>query len=180
MKIFLVTGNPNKVRELQALFPAEIALSAKKLDVHEIQSLDLHEIIKHKLHEAYSIVNAPVLVEDVSAELEKLKGLPGPFIKFFEQRLGKSVLFDLGSEGDKAKIICSMGYYDGKNEIFADGILHGTVTNPKGDFGWGFDYVFIPDGHDKTFAEMGVEAKNQISHRRLAALKLVEKLQKIM
>src|SRR6266536_83882 len=108
MAIYLITGNPNKLRELQAIFPQSLGLVAKKLDLPEIQSLDLHEIVRRKLHDAYAQVKAPVIVEDVSAELEVLNGLPGPFMKFFEERMGKSALYDLSHEGARAKIICAM------------------------------------------------------------------------
>jgi inosine/xanthosine triphosphate pyrophosphatase family protein len=75
--ITLVTGNPHKLAELREVFPPTIELKSMKLDLDEIQTLDLHEIVRHKLHQAYEIVNSPVIIEDVSAELGALNGLPG-------------------------------------------------------------------------------------------------------
>jgi len=173
--IHVVTGNPNKLRELQAVFPPELDLTATKLDVDEIQSMNQHEIVHHKLRQAYEQIKQPVIVEDVSAELEKLKGLPGPFMKFFEQRLGKGALYELAGEG-RVKIVCCMGYFDGEKEIIVDGIIEGSIVSPRGEKGFGFDFVVVPDGYDKTFAELGLEVKNQISHRYNAATLLAEKL----
>jgi inosine triphosphate pyrophosphatase len=176
---FLITGNPNKLRELQAIFPASLELSSKRLDLEEIQSLDLHEIVRHKLRAAYAEIGQPVIVEDISAELEKLNGLPGPFIKFFGERLGNNALYLLAGEG-RVRIICTMGYYDGEREIIVDGILDGNVVAPRGEEGFGFDFVVEPEGYSQTFSEMGSEQKNKISHRAKAAQKLVDELKAII
>lgn len=173
--ITLVTGNKHKLSELQKVFPPSMQLISQKLELVEIQSLDLHEIVRHKLHQAYSLVKAPVIVEDVSAELEKLSGLPGPFVKFFEERLGKGSLYKLAGEG-KVKIICAMGYFDGATEHIVDGVLEGTIVAPRDGEGFGFDFVLIPDGYDKTMSELGLEVKNTISHRYKAATAMVSGL----
>lgn len=176
--ITLVTGNPHKLAELQTVFPPHLFLKSAKLDLEEIQSLDLHQIVRHKLHQAYASVESPVIIEDVSAELEILNGLPGPFIKFFEERLGNDALFKLGGE-TRAKIICSMGYFDGVHEYIVDGVLDGSIVAPRDDEGFGFDCVLIPDGYDQTLSEMGSDIKNTISHRRKAALLLANILTKL-
>lgn len=67
-EIVLVTGNPGKLRELQAIFPSDIGLSSKALDIVEIQG-ESHDIVSDKLERAYQQVGKPVIVEDVSAEL---------------------------------------------------------------------------------------------------------------
>ncbi len=173
--ITIVTGNPHKLAELQQVFSAEIPLSTTKLNLDEIQSLDLHEIVRHKLHQAYEAIHGPVIVEDVSAELDALNGLPGPFVKFFEERLGKGALFMLAGE-TRAKVICCMGYYDGTHELIVDGALDGRIVAARDGEGFGSDFVFIPDGYDKTMSELGLDTKNTISHRRKAAALLSEKL----
>jgi non-canonical purine NTP pyrophosphatase (RdgB/HAM1 family) len=174
--ITLVTGNPHKLAELQKVFPSEIALQSTKLNLDEIQSLDLHEIVRHKLRQAYATVDGPVIVEDVSAELEALNGLPGPFIKFFDERLGKEALFKLAGGESRVRIVCSMGYYDGTTEYIVDGVIEGHVVAPRDGEGFGFDFVFVPDGYDKTMSELGLDVKNTISHRYRAATLLSEKL----
>jgi non-canonical purine NTP pyrophosphatase (RdgB/HAM1 family) len=173
--ITLVTGNPYKLEELKKVFSSGLKLESRKLDLDEVQSLDLHKIVRHKLHQAFEVVNGPVIVEDVSAELDALNGLPGPFIKFFEERLGKGALFKLAGE-TRVKIICSMGYFDGEHEYIVDGILEGRIVTPREGEGFGFDFVLIPDGYDKTMSELGLNIKNTISHRYNAATLLSQKL----
>lgn len=174
-RVTLVTGNPHKLAELQKILPASMGLESRKLDLVELQSLDLHEIVHHKLLQAYEAVGSPVIVEDVSAELDALNGLPGPFIKFFEERLGRGALFTLGGEG-RIKITCCMGYFDGTHEYIVDGVLEGRVVAPRDGEGFGFDFVVIPDGYDKTMSELGSVVKNTISHRFKAATLLATKL----
>lgn len=85
--ITLVTGNPNKLRELQLIAPASMKFASRSVNLTEIQSLDMREIVEDKVKRAYDIIKAPVIVEDVSAGLDDLAGLPGPFYKFFRDEL---------------------------------------------------------------------------------------------
>ena len=176
MLVHLITGNPHKLRELQAIFPANLEVASQKLDLDEIQTLDVREIVHHKLRQAFDLMHTPVLVEDVSAELENLNGLPGPFIKFFEQQLGDASLYKLSGEGTGVTIRCVMGFYDGVDEHIVEGILHGTIVAPRGKPTFGFDVVIVPDGYSQTMAELGPEVKNTISHRYLATKQMAEYL----
>ncbi len=175
--IYFITGNLNKLAELQAILPGRITVDHKALHLAEIQSMDPHEIVSHKLREAYAAVKSPVLVEDVSAGLDSLKGLPGPFIKFFEEQLGSDALYQL-APNDRVTITCTMGYYDGETEIIVDGVVHGTTVKPRGDNGFGFDNCIILDGQTKTSAELTPEQKNAVSHRHAAAVLMAEALDK--
>jgi len=175
--ITLVTGNPGKLAEWQRLFPANFKLEAVDVDLDEIQSLDLEAIAINKVKLAYEQLGKPVLIEDVSAGLDNLGGLPGPFIKYFEKRLGLDALFTLAdSEGDPATVICTVAYYDGKHLLTARGEVSGTVCPPRGDNGFGFDKVFVPTGSTKSFAEHQPEVKDTVSHRSIAVHALVEDL----
>ena len=176
--IHLITGNVGKLEELRSLLPPEVDITHRKLDLVEIQSLDLHEIVSHKLRQAYEVVDEPVIVEDVSAELDSLRSLPGPFIKFFMQRLGDDALFRIGAPHDAVKIMCTMGYYDGEKEIIVDGVMTGHIVVPRGNNGFGFDAVVVPDGYDRTLAELTSEEKNAVSHRRRAVDSMVSQLKK--
>lgn len=175
-QIFLVTGNENKLREWRQMIPSTIDLQSVSIDLIEIQSDDPVEIVTDKAKRAYDQVGKPVIVEDVDAGLEKLGGLPGPFIKFFNSKLGKDALYKLaGHEGEKAMIACTAAYYDGEELIIARGEVNGVVVAPRGD-SFGFDIVFVPDGETQTYAEMTLEKKNSLSHRHKAIRSLVEKL----
>lgn len=179
--IYVVTGNPGKLRELQVIFPASLNLAAKKLDIDEIQSMDLHKIVRDKLERAYDQLQAPVIVDDVSAELACLGGLPGPFMRYFEETFGDRALWELAQhyEDHSATIRCTMGYYDGKDMKIVDGVVKGEIVPPRGKNGFGFDFVFVPEGESRTNAEMTPEEKNQISHRALAIKKLVTALKDV-
>lgn len=175
-QIFLVTGNEHKLREWRQIVPTSIDLQSVNIDLTEIQSDDPVEIVTDKVKRAYAQVGKPVIVEDVDAGLEKLGGLPGPFIKFFNDKLGKDALYKLaGGEGEKATVACTTAYYDGDELLIARGEIDGTVVAPRGD-SFGFDIVFVPDGETQTYAEMTPEKKNSLSHRRKAIELLVEKL----
>ena len=166
--ITIVTGNANKLREIEALAPAGLQFTSQKIDLDEIQSLDLRAIVEHKLRQAYALVKTPVAVEDVSAELASLNGLPGPFVKFFVQQLEGSLYQLTKAENDTVTIRCLAGYFDGVNLLFGEGILPGIIVPPRGDNGFGFDPVVQPDGSFKTLAEMTTDEKNAISHRARA------------
>ena len=171
-KIYLVTGNTHKLEEWRRQLPSDISIDSIDLDLPEIQSMDPEEIMADKAKRAYEATGKPVVVEDVSAGLVKLGGLPGPFIKFFIKALGNDALFTLaGNEGESAVVSCSVAYYDGQNLLTVRGDVKGTVVSSRGDNGFGFDQTFIPDGQGSTYAEMSAEQKDNVSHRS-AAIKL--------
>ncbi len=177
-KIVVVTGNPGKLREIQMLAEGKLEFEVVELDLKEIQSLNLQEIVKDKLLRAYTEVKKPVIVEDVSAGLTSLNGLPGPFFKFFFKALGPEALWRLAAEkpDEEVVITCLAGYFDGQNYLFGEGVLQGTVVEPRGENGFGFDPVVVPDGETRTMAEMTPEEKNKISHRAKAFEALLDQI----
>lgn len=117
-----------------------------------------------------------MLVEDTSLAINALGGLPGPYIKWFVEKVGPSGLHRMISDWpDKsATAICMMGLQeraDGPVKIFK-GTIKGSIVAPQGDNQFGWDPVFQPEGYQQTFAQMDVKVKNTISHRYqcLAAL----------
>ncbi|MCA9332983.1 non-canonical purine NTP pyrophosphatase [Candidatus Saccharibacteria bacterium] len=179
-KITLVTGNRNKLMEWQRIIGSELNLESSDIDLTEIQSLDLKEIVVHKAKSAYKKLKVPVVVEDISCSLDRLNGLPGPFIKFFVKQLGNDCLIILagGKEGQAALVSCAVAYYDGKQEIVVQSDVKGKCVHPRGESGFGFDFGFIPYGSNKTFAEMTPKEKDTISHRNQAIKKLLSELKK--
>lgn len=175
--LYLVTGNPHKLTEWRQIIPEDIAMDIADVDLPEIQSDDTEEIVRDKARRAYEVVGKPVVVEDVSAGLEKLDGLPGPFIKFFNKRLGGDALYKLaGGEEARATVSCAIAYYDGSDMLVVRADVPGKVVEPRTREGFGFDIVFVPDGEAETFAEMGAEKKNSLSHRAQAIRMLLDKL----
>jgi non-canonical purine NTP pyrophosphatase (RdgB/HAM1 family) len=175
--ITLVTGNRQKLREFQRLLPPSFEFEMVALDLNEIQSFDPKVIVEDKVRRAYEKVQRPVVVEDVSAGLDSLNGLPGPFIKFFEQQLGKDALYKLAGADTRATVTCTIGYYDGTHVSYAVGTVSGHAVPMRGTNGFGFDAVFMPDGHNKTFAEMDPSEKDAVSHRGRAVRQLTQLLQ---
>lgn len=177
-QVYFVTGNTNKLRELQAILPDELNLQAQELDLPEIQSMDSAEIVQDKLERAFAVIQKPVIVDDVAAELAHLNGLPGPFIKYFEKTLGKGALWQMVGHTDNHEVLisCTMGWYDGNRHRIVRGEISGRVVPPRGENGFGFDFVFVPEGETRTVAEMSFEEKNKISHRAMAAQELVKLL----
>jgi len=178
MNITFVTGNENKRREVAAILDMPGLLSTK-LDLPEMQSMNLEEVVKGKLQAAYKWVGGPVLVEDISYELEVMNGFPGPFVKFWDKAgLHDVVLANIEKTGkDGAKILAAVGYKDAEQEIIVVETLLGRhVVRTEGE-AWGFGYYFIPNGESKTFAQLGQEKVNKISHRFLAWTTMKKKLQ---
>ncbi|NBS41857.1 non-canonical purine NTP pyrophosphatase, partial [bacterium] len=85
--ITIVTGNPNKLKELQAIF-SDVEMGMRSVDIPEIQSLDLEEIVRAKVRSAFEAVGGPVIIEDVSFEIAALNGMPGPFVKWWAKTAG--------------------------------------------------------------------------------------------
>lgn len=171
--ITFITGNKNKLAYLEEL--CDFDFHHRDIDLSEIQSLDLKEVVEHKAKLAYSIIKGPVLVEDVSLECTALKKLPGPFIKWFCNSIGNQGICDLvkDKKDKSAKAEVLYGLYNGKTLHTFSGVRYGTISkSPKGKNGFGWDPIFIPKGHTKTFGEMEPKEKTAAATRVLALKKL--------
>ncbi|XP_028128914.1 inosine triphosphate pyrophosphatase [Diabrotica virgifera virgifera] len=169
--ITFVTGNSKKLEEVIQILGSDFPrkLVSKKLDLPELQG-DINEISILKAKEAYRQISGPVIVEDTALCFNALKGLPGPYVKWFLEKLGPEGLHQMlfGFEDKSAEAVCTFAYHPGgENDkvILFQGKTAGTIVSPKGprDFGW--DPCFQPDGYDITYAEMLKTEKNKISHR---------------
>lgn len=173
----VVTSNKNKLAEINSILGTNHKVST--IDVPEVQSLDLDEVITAKARVAYQILNKPVLVTDVSLEIEKLKGLPGTFVKFFISTIGTTGTVKLLGKGKhRAKATDAVAVYDGKVlKIFKGSVVGTLARKDRGEAGFGFDKVFIPKGYTKTWAQLPQSVKNKISHRAKALRKLKKYLE---
>lgn len=139
-----------------------MTLDHQKIDLDEIQSADPKVVIEHKVRQAYSLIQQPVLVEDTSLVFNALNGLPGPFVKFFvdaEDGLENMCRMLDGFNDRSAYGSVIYGYFDGNNLRFFEGRLNGTIAeHPRGDGGYGWDRIFIPDGYNNlTRAELSAQ-----------------------
>lgn len=152
-----------------------------KLDLPEIQSLDPHEVAAHKAREAYAQLKCPVLVEDFSVRFAALGALPGPLIKWFLEELKPEGMCKLLNyyETRQAFVQDCFAYYDGGEVQIFDGTLEGSIAlEPRGEFGYGTDSIFIPKGWNKTWGEMDKEEQIASSVRSIGLRKLEEFLDK--
>lgn len=167
-KIYFATGNKGKVEEAGQILNHPIEILDIELD--EIQSMNLEDIVSHKARQAFEKIKKPVFVDDVSLEFDIWKGFPGPFIKYLQQISNDLILYMMRNESNrKVKLIATIGYFDGfKMHCFTGYVIGNIALASKGEGGWGFDPIFIPEGETQTFAEMSDEKKNSLSHRRIA------------
>jgi non-canonical purine NTP pyrophosphatase (RdgB/HAM1 family) len=168
-----ITGNAAKAEQLA--YHLDIPLAHHKLDLAEIQSLDLQEIVEHKVREAYRQLGTPVLVEDTALTFHALSRLPGPLIKWFLNELDNKGLTHLldGYPDRSATAEVLFGLYDGQTLHTFGGSMKGRIaSHPRGERGFGWDPIFIPDGHEQTWGEMTPEEQSSTSMRRIALKKL--------
>ncbi|CAN6293343.1 unnamed protein product [Urochloa humidicola] len=166
--VTFVTGNAKKLEEVRAILGSSVPFQSLKLDLPELQG-EPEYISKEKAWMAASQVNGPVLVEDTCLCFNALQGLPGPYIKWFLEKIGHEGLNNLlkAYEDKSAFAMCifSLALGPGEEPITFVGKTAGKIVPARGpdDFGW--DPVFQPDGFEQTYAEMPKSVKNEISHR---------------
>ncbi|MFQ5717489.1 MAG: RdgB/HAM1 family non-canonical purine NTP pyrophosphatase [Nitrospinales bacterium] len=173
-----VTGNANKVNEARRILGVPLE-QANLGEIPEIQTRDVVELVAHKLEQAYDRLRCPVMVEDSGLFFSAWNGLPGALVKWFEKSVGcEGMIKMLGPFKDReALAVCCVGLHDGRGTRIAKGEARGIIAPAmRGENGFGWDAIFIPKGHDRTFAEMSVEEKNAISHRQKAFAALKEML----
>ncbi len=155
--VIFITGNSAKADYLAKYLGFPIA--HRRVELDEIQSLDLRTVVEHKVRQAHGTVGGPVLVEDVALEFEALGRLPGTFIKFFVDEVPfETICRMLDGLSRDATARCVFGYYDGSRLEHFEGSLKGVIAeHPRGDNGYGWDKIFIPDGYEQTRAEMNEE-----------------------
>lgn len=177
MEIYFVTGNPNKVREASNILGFE--LKQVSIDLHEIQEVKIECVVKHKAKLAFEKVKKPVIVEDTGLSFKAFNDYPGALIKWMCDYLGNEKICKILSSFDKTAVgKCAVCFYDGNKTHVFIGEVKGKITSrPKGNNNFGWDPIFVPEGYNKTFAQMSLEEKNKISHRGKAWKKLKEFLQ---
>jgi XTP/dITP diphosphohydrolase len=185
-KLVIASHNAGKVREINDLlsrFVIEI-ISASALGLPEPEETGVTFIANAELkaRAAAEASGLPSLADDSGLAVAALDGAPGiysarwagPDTGFSAAMAQIEALLD-GDENRQAQFICALAlcWPDGHCEVF-EGTVSGTlVSPPRGDKGFGYDPMFLPDGGDLTFGEMDPDAKHAISHRADAFNKLV-------
>jgi XTP/dITP diphosphohydrolase len=172
MKAIFVTTNEHKRREVQEILGDE--LERAELDLPEIQAIDPAEVAQEKARaarEALGEPEIPVLVEDSGIMVDAWDGFPGALTKWLMRSVGnEGLLRMLGTDENRsARAVCvvALAEADGTVHTFR-GEVPGTVAySARGEGGFGYDPVFVPEWSSLTYAEMG-EDKNTDSHRARA------------
>jgi len=170
-----VTGNAAKAKQLGLHLKLPVPPAHQRIDVPEIQSLNPYEVVEAKVKSAYQIIGGPVLVEDVSLRFEAMGNLPGSLIKWFLQELDNEGLCRMldGYQTRAAAAEVIFGYFDGGEVRYFGAEKFGEIaTEPRGQAGFGWDPIFIPEGHTLTWGEMTAEQQAETSMRKLALYKL--------
>ncbi|HET7272713.1 MAG TPA: non-canonical purine NTP pyrophosphatase [Rubrobacter sp.] len=172
MKAIFVTTNEHKRREVQEILGVE--LERADLDLPEIQAIDPAEVATEKARAAREVLGKPglpVLVEDSGLMVDAWDGFPGALTKWLMQSVGNDgMLRMLGSDDDRsARAVCVVALVeaDGTVRTFRGEVRGILAPEPRGEGGFGYDPVFVPEWSSLTYAEMG-EGKNTDSHRARA------------
>ena len=185
-KIVFATNNSHKLEELRRLTKGKIEiLSLSDINCHEdipetADTLEGNALIKARwVKERYGY---DCFADDTGLEVDALDGAPGVLSARYagdghdSQANMRLLLSNLGDNTNrKARFRTVIALIEGKEERLMDGVVEGEIAqSPSGENGFGYDPIFKPMGFNVTFAEMGADEKNQISHRGRAVAKLLE------
>ncbi len=188
MKIVFATNNPNKLKEIQALMPDGVdILSLKDIgcteDIPETgNTLEANAFQKaHYLKEHYGY---DCFADDTGLEIEALNGAPGVYSARYagpqrsaEDNMSKILNKLQGKENRKAQFRTAIALILNEEEHLFEGKVDGHISEDRqGDEGFGYDPIFLPENDQRSFAQMSMEEKGEISHRGRAVKKLVEYL----
>ena len=169
--VLFATSNRGKLEEARAiLLPFGISVKGYDGKGVEIQADSTREVAAYAARGAAKTAGKAVLVEDAGLYVESLGGFPGPYSAYAFKTVGVAgIIALLSSSPEKrvAEFVSSLAYCEplGEPELF-DGRARGTIaTEPRGTKGFGFDPIFVPDGGRKTFGELTMSEKCEVSHR---------------
>lgn len=202
MRIVFATNNQHKLQEIRNILGNEFEVVSLKeigceVDIPETGNT-LEENALQKAQYVYDHYHLSCFADDTGLEVESLNGAPGVHSARYAEET------DHNSEANMAKLlreledkenrqarfrtvicyiekkdVCPCGCTSIKKVHQFEGIVKGRIATEKhGTEGFGYDPIFIPEGYNQSFAELGEEVKNGISHRARAVAKLVEYLKK--
>ena len=178
--LVFVTSNENKLKEFTQIIGLndQWNIISKSIDLPEYQG-EPDEISIQKCKIAAEHVKGPVVVEDTCLCFNAFGGLPGPYIKWFLDKLKPEGIYKMlnGWEDKSAYALCTFAYSSGcpcDEIVLFRGVTYGKIVEPRGSTTFGWDPCFQPEGFDQTYAEMDKDIKNSISHRG-KSLELLQK-----
>ncbi|WP_072531378.1 non-canonical purine NTP diphosphatase [Bacteroides ilei] len=190
-KLVFATNNAHKLEEIRAILGNKVeVLSLNDISCHAdipetADTLEGNAALKAQyIYEHYGL---DCFADDTGLEVEALGGAPGVYSARYAGGEGhdseanmKKLLKELEGGNDRRAqfrtVICLIE--DGKEHFFEGIVKGGIIEEKRGASGFGYDPVFVPEGYEETFAEMGGEEKNRISHRARAVRQLCSYLDK--
>ncbi len=194
MQIVLASKNKKKIQELKRIL-GDLSIELLSLDnfpnLGEIVE-DGYTFEENALKKARYVkqkTGLPALADDSGLEVEALGGRPGVFSARYagehasdEENIKKLLMEmrEIPEDKRQARFVCCIALVlPNEEEKVFWGYVNGKITmEPRGNSGFGYDPVFVPEGYTLTFAEMPLEEKDRISHRRIAIDKLKQHLVK--
>lgn len=184
-KLVFATNNAHKLEEVRAVLDNKIEIvSLNELGCYDdipetADTLEGNALIKAEY--VFNKFEMASIADDTGLEVEALNGEPGVYSARYggephnAQKNMQKLLTNLkGIENRKARFRTVIVLKDAERELYFEGTIHGHISEtPSGAAGFGYDPVFVPDGYNKSFAELGPELKNKISHRALAVEELI-------
>jgi XTP/dITP diphosphohydrolase len=199
MNLLFASSNQNKIKEVQAMMPAGIQLYGLKdiaftEDIAETENtiegnakLKSEFIFNYLKRNPANIAIDAVFADDSGLEVDALNGAPGVYSARYagepknDENNNKKLLTELKNITKRnGQFKTVIAFTNGSQTNLFEGIIRGTIAyEPRGDKGFGYDPLFIPQGYRSTFAELDFETKNTISHRAQAVKKLIDHLVQI-
>lgn len=171
MRIRFLSGNQFKIGEATTILAeANVEVVPVEVKLTELQTDDTVLLVRDKTLKAFHQLGHKIFVEQTGLFLSRMNGLPGGLTQVFWDALGPDRVCELFGQGDEVSVVAKtrIGYCDGRKVHQFEGEIGGRIASaPRGDRSFQWDCVFVPDGHQETFAEMGAR-KNEISMRRRA------------
>lgn len=181
--IFFGTGNRKKIGEILQILGEtfEVRNFGDLPEIPEVEETEptLEGNAKLKAEAFYKITGLPTFADDTGLEVDALDGEPGVYSARYagpegnpEKNMAKLLQELDGISLRSAAFRTVIAWHDGTETRFFEGSLHGQILlAPRGTNGFGYDPLFVPDGYDRTLAEMEADEKNAISHRGKAVRK---------
>ena len=196
MKIVFATNNKNKLTEIRKILEPQLEIVSLsdigcEADIPETaDTLEGNALLKARyIADQYHLA---CFADDTGLEVEALNGAPGVHSARFDDTTDhdseanmRKLLHELdGKDYRRARFRTVIAFIPASHDtdsdsspLFFEGMINGLIAREKhGTGGFGYDPIFIPNGYDKTFAELGTDIKNRISHRALAVRKLADHL----
>lgn len=182
MKLVLATRNQHKLEEIHSIFNFEGLEISSAFDYPEIPDVeeDGETLEENAVKKAVTLARALgcwAMADDSGLEVEALNGAPGVYSARYAgedvsyEDNNKKLIAELQDESNRAaafRTVIALSDPDG-NTRTVEGRCDGVIIDAcRGEHGFGYDPLFVPNGYDLTFAELGSEEKNQISHRARA------------